>query len=168
MKVVCDSSGCCAIKHIRDFYGIYPNEELRSQQLKNITESEGHDEDQNTNEPRAYKNWIIGSDLPVIRTGKELLLAYIAQIKERRPQGMITINLVEERECDDDYCCEDCNGMTRQEWDRTHSYEITYSTYTTDMWDKILKREGFSRVDFINSNSGNRICHYTLIYDTEN
>ena len=164
MRVVCDSSGCCGIKHIRDFYGCDPDDRIRN---NSHYQSTGHDEDQSTSEPAAYKNWIRGYYLPKgITTNKELFLAYVAQIKERRPQGMITINIIEQRESDE-YCCEDCNNMTRAEWDRTHSTDLEYDTRETDMWDPIFRKEGFTRVDFINSNSSNRICHYTLVYDME-
>ncbi len=158
MKVVCDSSGCCAIKHIRDFCYIYPDKKISKPYL-----TEGHDQDQSSSAPDPHSNWESTETLRHEMTGEEYFRALVAQIKDRRPQGMITANLAMDRQ-DDNYCCEDCNGMSYEEF---HSQQDTipkYDTTNVERWDGIFKSEGFTRRDFVNSNSYNMICHYELIY----
>lgn len=140
MKVVCDSSGCCGIKHIRNF-------ERPAARLY-VHRSEGHDEDQSTSEPEPYEPWednLNKKVFPNTMTYENYFRALISQITERRPKGMITVNLVSEQEIDDD---------GEEYFDRS----------MVKAWRPILTELGFTEVEFINSNSDNIIHHFTLIY----
>lgn len=143
MKVVADNSGCCAIKHIRNFQyspaaSVYIDDE-----------ETGHDEDQESSAPEPYENWADGSQLEGYTNGEKALRHYVAEIKRRRPAGMITINLTDD-------CNEDGDG------------NLAYCTSRTEAWGPLLEELGFTSVTFLNSNSGNRIHHYTLVYDEGN
>lgn len=144
MKVVADSSGCCGIKHIRDFYG-RPDRIYRS-----MVTSDGHDEDQTTSEPPAYDMLLeITPDDIESRTYEEAFLFYLERLKFVRTAGMVTVNLASEpggpAGCG---CCDDFEP----------------DSDLVDEWRPIFLREGFTEVTFKNSNSGNIIHHFTLIY----
>jgi hypothetical protein len=145
-RVVADNSGCCAIKHIRDFCS---SPKLPSRYI--YLYGEGHNDDQTSSQPEAYKNWAEKLDEKP-ETAGDMFKAIVSQIRYRRPAGMITVNLVEEN----DYCCddEDCDYGNRH-WDRDQ----------VDEWHPLLTELGFTSVKFMNSNSGNMIHHYTLVYD---
>lgn len=160
MIVVADNSGCCAIKHIRNF-AHHPD----ATQYLNTT-SHGHDEDQCSSSPPAYDNWLNTTEgfTTPMKAG-DALREIVKQIKERRPQGMITINLVANAEDEDSWCCEECNGDYDEWRERNASDEETaFDTAQVDAWTPLLTELGFTDVAFINSNSRNRIHHFTLVY----
>lgn len=140
MKVVADNSGCCAIKHIRNF----PYSPDVSCYID--TSERGHDEDQESSAPEPYENWADAKKIESHMNGEKLLRHYVEEIKSRRPAGMITINLTDD-------CDEDDDGNR------------TFNTSRTDAWGPLLEELGFTDVIFLNSNSGNLIHHYTLVYD---
>lgn len=156
MQVVASNCGCCAVKHIRDF-PVRPD-------LKCYITSAGHDEEQNSTMPSAYTAWNYeGADKLI--TGEEAFRMLVAEIKQRRPAGIITLNLVEDFEgYYDDYCCEDCNGCSEEEWKEKQG-EAGYDDRMIRAWDPLLTELGFTSVVVRNSNSGNKIHHYTLVYD---
>lgn len=150
MRIVCDSSGCCGIKHIRDFPD-HPEFDTHVNKF-----NRGHDEDILTTEPDAYADWVIaeGKDISEIRTGGDYLKFLVAQIKDRRPAGMITANLVHTEFCGDCDCdCGECD-----------SGEMPGLAHR---WRDTLLGLGFKETLFRNSNSGSLISHFTLTYDEE-
>jgi len=154
MHVLCCSSGCCGIKHIRDF-PYSPSEGIY------IRPTKGHDDDQSSTLP-SMQSWEDITHEDVEKLGKssssgEYFKFLVTQIKRRRPQGMITVNLAAEFE--DGYCCEECNGP-RDKW----GGEDSYDTEQIDAWRPLLIKEGFTETVFVNSNSGNRVHHFELIY----
>ncbi len=93
--------------------------------------------------------------------GGDAFRATVAQIKRRRPAGIITLNLTADLDSDSDYCCEECNGC-RSEYDANNR---GYDESQIKAWSPILEELGFTCQTVLNSNSGNRIHHYTLVYD---
>ncbi len=139
-RVVASNCGCCAIKHIRDF--------TSSPKSKSFyLDPYGHDEDQSSTAPEPYANWAYALKETPENAG-EAFKAIVAQIKDRRPSGMITCNLVEEFGDDSD---EDGHG----EFDDSQ----------IKAWQPIMDELGFTKVVFLNSNSENKIHHYTLVYE---
>lgn len=133
MRVVCCSSGCCGIKHIRDFHRL-PSKEGGHWCTK------GHSEDTSTTEPDAYSDFL---DVPTMTcTEEEYFRLLVSLTKEKRPSGMITVNLATEDEDEDE----------------------RYASPFVDAWRPIFLDEGFREVKFTNSNTGNIIHHFTLIY----
>lgn len=140
MRVVAANSGCCGIKIIRDI----PSDPATFVQYFG---SSGHDEDQITTEPDPYSSW---EELPPFKgEAHELIKLFVANIQERRPHGMIEINLVTERS----YNYEDEDEEIIEE-----------NSYAPDAWRPYLTALGFTEVEFVNDNSGNIIHHFTLIY----
>ena len=137
MRVVCCSSGCCGIKHIRDFYR-FPYVE------STFYSTEGHNEDVLTSEPDAYADFL---DVPaLVCTEEEYFRLLVRLTKEKRPAGMITANLVTEVDNDDD------------------DDEMRHDSPFVDAWRPIFLDEGFQEVKFTNGNTGNIIHHFTLTY----
>lgn len=163
MRVVACNSGCCAVKHIRDF--------TKSPNDKATFEASGHDDDQNTAEPEPYENWAEEIDLLPMPSysqwykAGDLFRALVEQIKIRRPAGIITVNLVAEEIGDDSYCCYDCNGCSREEWEKQRPEEKEFNDYQVKSWHPLLDELGFTKVVTRNSNTDNQIHHYTLVYD---
>jgi hypothetical protein len=149
MRVVACSSGCCGIKHIRDFPA-QPTDRVW------VGQSEGHDEDQCTGEPPAYKSWNVSKKDELKPNAGEYFVSLVKHIRERRPHGMITVNLVAYNDHDEDYCEDDAD-----DWNFDHGQ---YSNYYVKDWRPILEKLGFEEQTFYNSNSGNRIHHFTLTY----
>lgn len=140
MRVVCCSSGCCGIKHIRDFF-YSPEEIIR------LRESEGHEEDTYTTEPSAYAQVTpIDEDTADYYPSYEVLKILVEKTKRYRPSGMITVNLESTIEIDDDYDTEYID----------HGKVDAWRPYLTDL--------GFTETTFTNSNSGNIVHHFVLIY----
>jgi len=144
MRVVADAGGCCGIKIIRDFYSTTIRGPLSQNYEKHMSPSKGHDEDQRTLCPfeladaGSWHKWPWpkkGEDEDTPLTAGEVFDRLVSQIKERRPAGLILVNLVH-------------NGFVKN-------------------WDKFLFERGFTREDFYNSNSGNTVSHYKLIYDED-
>lgn len=137
MKVVSSNCGCCAIKHIRDF----PN----SPEAPLSSFGYGHDEDLSSTSPEPYENFCRYS-ASSIKAGiifKEL----VEEIRGRRPAGMITCNLPE---------------YVDTEFDEEGYWDSTMVAN----WEPLLTEMGFKKLPpFLNSNSGNKIHHYYLIYD---
>lgn len=157
MKVVASNCGCCAIKHIRDFE--------ESPNFYGHCHGYGHNEDQSSTAPEPYYNWSHYSAASGEEAG-EVFKALVADIKRRRPAGMITANLAAYVLEEDGYCCEDCNGMSESEWDSLRCGEGPhYNSEQVDAWRPLFEAEGFQEQTFLNSNSGNRIHHFTLVYD---
>lgn len=155
MRVVASNCGCCGIKHIRDFTRS-PDDYVYANQ------SSGHDEDQSSSSPEPYGNW--DNHIPSLagnHPAGEVFKALVEQIKERRPSGMITLNLVAEEDYHG-WCCEDCNGP-KSLW--TGGSDFDYEQI--ENWHPLLTELGFDKVTFKNSNSSNEIHHYTLVYDEE-
>ncbi len=155
MKAVASNCGCCAIKHVRDF----PDSPEHPCHIS----IDGHDEDQISSSPEPYSSWLEEDDdlqLSNNMRGGEAFRAIVAQIKRRRPAGLITLNLT--ADSDSDYCCEECNGCSRSEYDANNS---GYDESQIRAWSPILEELGFTCQTVLNSNSGNRIHHYTLVYD---
>lgn len=151
-RVVASNCGCCAIKHIRDFTS-HPENAF-------YLDPQGHDEDQSSSAPKPYDNWAYELKETPENAG-EAFKAIVAHIKDRRPSGMITCNLVEER-CElDDYCCEDCNGLY-EDWEEDCPL---FDDSQIRAWQPIMDKLGFIKVVFLNSNSSNKIHHYTLVYE---
>ena len=94
MKIVCDAGGCCGIKTIRDVQYSFPAGMGRFEEA-----SEGHDNDEITTDTRDLfcEPWqrITEEQCQQSMTNHDMLLFLIAQIKERRPAGMILVNLSE-------------------------------------------------------------------------
>lgn len=129
MRVVCCSSGCCGIKHIRDFPD---SPDTRT----SIPASAGHDEDQVSTGPDPYE--------PIVHIPERIhmpaseALAYLVNLtKDKRPSGMITVNLAD---VDDE------------------------DNLIADNWRDVLFSLGFKETTFLNSNSENVVSHFTLIY----
>lgn len=152
--VMASNCGCCAIKHIRNF--------TQSPKSPFDTEGEGHDEDQDTADPvtLSQMDWAYPLDEKPDNAG-DAFRAVVAQIKRRRPSGIITCNLVETTEVDDSYCCEECNGP-REDFERSVD---GYDDSQIRAWQPIMDELGFNKVVAVNSNSDNKIHHYTLVYD---
>ena len=91
MEVVCDAGGCCAIKTIRDLQ--YSSPDLWG----SLPESKGHDHDQNTTATADlfYEPWqhVSESRAKSKMTHREMFMFLFDQIRERRPAGMIIVNL---------------------------------------------------------------------------
>lgn len=161
MRVVACNSGCCAVKHIRDF--------TKTPEEKVYYEGSGHDDDQNTSEPDPYENWAEEIGLPTSQMNwykaGDLFRALVEQIKIRRPAGIITVNLVAEHLYDEEYCCFDCNGCSREEWEAKDHSDEEFNDRQIRAWQPLLDELGFTKVVTRNSNSENQIHHYTLVYD---
>lgn len=156
LRVHASNCGCCAIKHIRNFPW-NPDDHVYNAD----SYSSGHDEDQSSSTPEAYEEFLHRPSLHPADNYGELFLKVVEQIREKRPAGMITCNLVDELiECEDSECqCwygGDCD--TRN--------DPQYNTGMVDRWRPWLEQAGFKdEAVFLNSNSGNRIHHFTLVYD---
>ncbi len=148
MKVVASSCGCCGIKHIRDFT------DSPHDSADNYFNSEGHDEDQSSSQPEPYEAWNNSLETTP-KTQGEWFEGLVTQIKNRRPSGMITVNLVSRDE--EEYCCEDCHGDP-------DDFKSGFNDTQVQAWKPLLTEQGFNEVAFINSNSDNRIHHFTLVY----
>lgn len=159
MRVVADNSGCCGVKIIRDLQWSTPANELR---YKDNLYGEGHNEDEDTSEPRPYARWDRNSatSLKNVLTYGDFFFYLVNQIKERRPSGMIIVNLAApEESCDECFCecggeccgecCGECGGFDDDDVAR---------------WRPLLVEAGFKEVTFINSNTGARIHQFTCIY----
>ncbi len=146
-RVVASNCGCCAVKHIRDFTN------RPDYTFFYIDNDGGHDEEQSSSQPEPYENWAQPLDEKPANAG-DAFRAIVAQIKHRRPAGLITCNLVTEEEyhCCDGYNC-GCSG------------EKFMNSAQPDAWRPIMTELGFSEISFPNSNSGNIIHHFTLVYD---
>lgn len=142
MRVVASNSGCCAIKIIRDFYG-------KPESRQFVNKLQGHEEDCISTEPAPYANWADTRGFPESMPNSELFLAYVKQIKERRPAGRIEVNLAA------DWC----------EGDDYDDYEPYWDEGIIPEWREIFEKAGFKEEIFYNSNSGARIHQFSLTYD---
>jgi hypothetical protein len=141
-RVVASNCGCCAIKHIRDIPSSPDNDDFL------LYSDGGHDEDQSSSQPEAYENWAQEIE-PKPATAGDAMKAVVAQIKRRRPAGIITVNLVEHLEDED------------EDFHRGGDYNDSCPR----AWDPIMEELGFTKVVVLNSNSDNKIHHYTCVYD---
>ncbi len=152
-RVVASNCGCCAVKHIRDFTHRPDNTFFY------LDSDGGHDEEQSSSTPEPYENWAQPLAEKPANAG-DAFRAIVAQIKHRRPAGLITCNLVTEEE---DHGCDGCDGWDG--WDCGCDGENFMNSEQPDAWRPIMTELGFSETTFPNSNSGNIIHHFTLAYD---
>lgn len=98
MKIVCDGGGCCGIKTIRDIQYVHPEYGAETPALSN-----GHDYDSTTTDPEELfsRPWqtFTSADAAVQRTNEEMFEFLLNQIKERRPAGMVIVNLAVDSYC---------------------------------------------------------------------
>lgn len=154
MRIICCSSGCCGVKHIRDFPS-RPSDGLP------ISLSDGYDDDGGTSNPPTTRWEIVTEeDRKTLNTAEDYFRFLIAQLQRRRPHGLVTLNIASE--INGDYCCEDCDGPY-EEWLEGYG-EADFDTEQVDAWRPIFKELGFSERTFINSNTCNQIHHFELAY----
>lgn len=158
MYIVCDSSGCCGIKHFRNVPD-YPNHRVFCET------SFGNDrEEAKTSEPEDIFSMcleITQEDLQQIpgylsdrAEAHEYLKFLLQNLYAQRDAGMVTLNLVRAYldDDDEDYEDPDLNGPGIKGWRD---------------WQPYLKALGFIETNrFFNANSGNVVSHYTHVFDT--